>query len=70
MAADTVAKLCKIDVKDKQMLCTYKEVDIGVAAKADLRICKVSERDIMQFKMECISFLVAMTAKIIKRSHV
>ena len=67
-AADTVAKLCKIDVKDKQMQCTYKEVDIGVAAKAELRHCKVSERDIMQFKMECISFLAAMAAKIVERS--
>lgn len=67
-AADTVFKLSKVDVASKENLCSYKDVDIGVAAKAEMRHIKASDRDHMQFRMECIQFLSAMTAKILERS--
>jgi hypothetical protein len=38
-----------------------------VAAKSEMRHIKASDRDHMQFRMECIKFLSAMTAKIIER---
>jgi hypothetical protein len=66
--ADTVTKLCKLDVKDSKFFVAHKDVDIGVAAKTELSKCKLSERDIMQFRMECRTFLSAMTAKILERS--
>jgi len=67
-AADTVVKLSKVDVTSKENLCSYKDVDIGVAAKAEMRHIKASDREHMQFRMECIQFLSAMTAKILERS--
>jgi len=66
--ADTVYKLCKVDVTSKENWCSYKDVDVGVAAKAEMRHTKASDRDHMQFRMECIKFLSAMTVKIIDRS--
>jgi hypothetical protein len=68
--ADTVAKLYKVDVKDSKVMVSHNDVDIGVAAKTELNKCKLSQRDIMQFQMECRAFLSAMTAKILERSPV
>ena len=67
-AADTSAKMMKIDLKLSENLCSYKEIDIGVAASAQLLSSKVSDRARLEFRMECRQFLSAMCSKIIERS--
>lgn len=67
-AADTVAKLVKIDVSAKDNRCNYKEVDIGVAATKALLQKGISDSDRMAFRMQCLEFLAGTTAKIIERS--
>jgi hypothetical protein len=69
-AADTPQKLIKIDLKSDEVLLTYKDIDVGVAAKKEVSQCKISDREKMQFRMECRKFLSAMTAKIVERSPV
>lgn len=41
----------KIDVLSKDVICFAKDVDIGVAAKKALATCKLSEKEIMTFRM-------------------
>lgn len=67
-AADSSSKLMKIKVDSDENWCVYKEVDLGVAAKTELAQCKISDREKLQFRMECIKFLSAMSAKIVERS--
>ena len=66
--ADSTLKLTKIDVKAKENWLSYKNIDLGVAANVELGLCKVSDRDIMQLRIECLQFLSDMAAKIIERS--
>jgi hypothetical protein len=66
--ADSLLKLTKIKVASNETWCSYKDVDIGVAAKTELAQCKVSDREKLEFRMECIKFLSAMSAKIVERS--
>jgi hypothetical protein len=66
--ADTVAKLVKIDVSVKDNRCNYKEVDIGVAATNALLQKGISDSERMAFRMQCLTFLAATTAKIVERS--
>ena len=66
--ADTFSKLMKISVESTEIWCVYKEVDLGVAAKTELAQCKVSDREKLEFRMECIKFLSAMSARIFERS--
>jgi hypothetical protein len=66
--ADTVAKLVKINVAAKENRCNYKEVDIGVAATKALLQKGISDSERMAFRMQCLEFLAATTAKIIERS--
>ena len=47
----------KIDL-DEDNMCTYKEVDIGVAANKELRTATVTDSVKMNFKMECRKYLV------------
>ena len=66
--ADSVAKLIKIDVNNKESQCNYKKVDVGVGAKKALSQAKLSDAQILSFRMECLKFLSATAAKIIERS--
>ena len=65
--ADTVFKLCKINVSSKESRCTYNEVDIGVAATKALNAGKLADNEKMAFRMECLEFLCAMVSKIVER---
>jgi phosphatidate phosphatase APP1 len=62
------SQLVKIDVKQKDVHRSYKEVDIGVAAKRAITVSKMSDREILQFRMQCIDFLVAMSSKLMEKS--
>ena len=66
--ADSIAKQLKIDVNSDEFKCTYKEVDIGVAATKALANSKLSDAEKMGFRIECIKFLSAAVEKIIERS--
>lgn len=66
--ASTVAKLMKVDLDNKDNLCTYKEVDIGVGATKELRNAKGTDAVRMNFHMECRKYLVAAVNKIVERS--
>ena len=66
--ATTIVKLMKIDLDNKDNLCTYNEVDIGVRATKELRIAKVTDIVKMNFQMECRKYLVAVANKIAERS--
>jgi hypothetical protein len=66
--ANTTTKLMKIDVKLSDNRLSYKEIDIGVAAKRFMSKVSLSERGHMEFRMQCIEFLVPTTAKIMERS--
>ena len=58
----------KISVESTEIWCVHKEVDLVVAAKTKLAQCKVSDREKLEFHMECIKFLAAMSGKILERS--
>ena len=65
---DKVADLRKIDPSNKEVRCSYKEVDIGVGATKYLSMSKLSDSDNLGFKMQCIEFLSAVVSKIFSRS--
>ena len=52
--ATLVAKLMKIDLDDKDNLCTHKEVEVGATKK--LCTAKVTDIVKMNFQMECRKF--------------
>ena len=67
-AAKYPSQLVKIDGNQKDVRRSYKEVDIGVAAKRAIGVSKMSDRETMEFRMQCIDFLAGMTSKLIEKS--
>ena len=69
-AADTVYKLANLDVLDKKNHKAPADIDIGFAAKSTLgnlaRSKSVSDRGILEFRMECTQFLSHVTSKILE----
>ena len=61
-------QIIKIDVKSKDVLCSYKDIDIGVVTKKYIAESKVSDAEKMRFQMECLQYLATTIAKIIERS--
>ena len=55
--ANTVQKLLKLDVDDTATHVSYKKVDVDSAAEDVLRQLKVSSRQVMDFRMNCKSFV-------------
>jgi hypothetical protein len=66
--ADSASKLVKIDLPNKDNLCSYKEVDIGVGATRALSQSQVSDEDKLGFKVACEKFLSTTVTKILERS--
>src|SRR5437867_8273640 len=64
-AQSNASKLTKIDLQSKDSLLSYKEVEIGVGAQKSLAASKASDREQMEFRMNCMSFLKATALKII-----
>jgi len=58
--ADTVAKLVKIDVSVKDNRCNYKKATKALLQKG------ISDSERMGFRMQCLEFLAATTAKFLK----
>jgi hypothetical protein len=66
--ADSSYKLIKIDLASKDVVVTYKDVDIGVGAVKALATSKVSDLVKMQFRMDCLIFMKTTAMKIVERS--
>ena len=68
-AASTPDKLVKVDVSDKKHHVVYTKVDIGFLASKGLTDLKgkISERQILEFRMECITFLVKLLQKVLTK---
>lgn len=67
-ASTAVTSLLKINVEDPSNHCALEKVDIGHTAEQILKDSKVSAKDSFAFKMQCKTFLVAMTKKILEKS--
>ncbi|KAG1672086.1 hypothetical protein GQR58_016157 [Nymphon striatum] len=59
-------KLIKIDVSDKNLQVNYKKIDIGYASEK-LKNVKPSEREILEFRMECKACLVDLLKKLLEK---
>ena len=71
-SADTVYKVATLDVLNKKNHKLAAEIDIGFATKAMLtnllRKKVVSEKRILEFRMDCTQFMARVTNKILERS--
>ena len=67
----TAARISKMDVADKDIQVSYKEVDIGIGAGVALKSLQrkgtVSDLRVMEFKKECLKGLTAMCKKILDK---
>ncbi|KAG1686949.1 Telomere-associated protein RIF1 [Nymphon striatum] len=63
---DNNEKLIKIDVSDKNLQVNYKKIDIGYASEK-LKNVKPSEREILEFRMECKACLVDLLKKLLEK---
>lgn len=69
VAADTPAKLLKIDLEKLENCIPVPTFDIGFAAKNELRkVPKMPQLTLHQFKKDCVSFVKACCQKVVERS--
>jgi len=68
-------RLLKIDVQAKENHSVYSNIDVGFRAEKELKSAvdpktkkKVTDKETMQFKLECKDFLVAIVQKIMDKS--
>ena len=70
--ATTVQKLNDIDVKDKNNHKSLKQINVGFFADQNIKCMlvekKVSERAVMDFRSECLKFLVTMVKRMQTKS--
>ena len=71
-SANSTAKLLKIDPMDTKSHAAYSRVDLGFAALEELSKLKkslsvVSERQIMELKLQCRDFLAKMCSKLLDK---
>ncbi|XP_077545839.1 uncharacterized protein LOC144158676 [Haemaphysalis longicornis] len=67
-ASTAVTSLLKINIEDPSNHRALEKVDIGHTAEQILKDSKVSAKDSFAFKMQCKTFLVNMTKKILEKS--
>jgi hypothetical protein len=64
--------LSKLDVTKSENLCDYAKVDVGFSALKILKglqaAKKISDRQVLDFRMECRSFLAGVVRKIMEKS--
>ena len=66
MKDPSVKKLMTLSLEENKV--SYKNVDVGVKASDLLRKSTASDKVKLEFRMDCITFLLAMTEKIRERS--
>ena len=60
--------MLKIDLNDRSNLVVYKYVDIGIVTKSILNKRKVSEKEKMDFQVECCQMCVTVAQKLTEKS--
>ena len=65
--ADT-EELLRVNVEDKANHLTYSKIDIGFKAEDKLKEAKVSERQTMEFRLQCKDFLLHTVKKMKEKS--
>ena len=65
-ATNVLKLLLKIDLSNKDSHKDYKIIDIGFVAGEQLKLVgrSVSERDILELRMQCIDLILALITKI------
>lgn len=66
--ATTPQKLMKVDITDQKNYCSVAEIDIGIAAGANLAKSNASDALKKEFRIGCRAFLIRIAAKILERS--
>ena len=65
---DTFEKLSAVDISNKENLLHYKKIDIGMSADQALKDAEtLSERQVMEFRMEAREFLCSTCKKILNK---
>ena len=68
-AASTDEKLMKIDIDDKKNHKAYKQIDVGFSTEKELKAAvkkgDVSEKQVMEFRIDCRKFLMSTLKKIL-----
>ncbi|RXM27387.1 hypothetical protein EOD39_10868 [Acipenser ruthenus] len=68
----TPEKLAKIDVTNKEVHVHHSKMDVGFAAEATLTVLsreeKISPRKLLEFQMECLKGLTAMSKKTLDKN--
>lgn len=62
--ATSADRLVKIDIEDTNNQLIYKKIDIGFKAEEKLKVVTASDKQLMEFRMECKAFLVALLNKL------
>jgi hypothetical protein len=73
-SADSLSLLIKVDVNKHENHHTYSKIDVGFAADKKLKELqvtkKVSDRQLLEYRMEVKDFLVAVVAKILDKAPI
>ena len=66
--ASTAEKLVILDVTDKSIHFNYKKIDIGfLTEKAVKGSVGVSEKQVLEFRLQCKTFLIEMLEKLLTK---
>ena len=65
--ATTATKLVSIDVGDKSLHATYKNIDLGFVTQQALRSLSLRDKELMDFRMDCKEFLVTLLKRIMTK---
>lgn len=60
-------RLVKIDVSDKKIHVDHKKVDVGFSSAKAMKEAKVSDRQLLHFRMEAKTFLVELLKKMLHK---
>ena len=58
----------KIDLKDSKNLILAKEFPLSFSVKTELRKVKVTDKEILQFKTDCVKIVKQICLKLIEKS--
>ena len=70
--ATSILKVLKIKPTDKEQQVDYLKVDVGFVAQQMLKenSSKLSERQLLQFRVECKDFLARTVAKLLDKTPI
>lgn len=67
LAGKTDEQLSKIDVEEKEIQLDYSKIDVGFSCEKALRNSKIVDRALLEFRMSCKSFIVAVLKKVLHK---